>query len=146
LPPVAGDIPPSEAGTPRVLRFVPAIIPSSLDSLWAQSVATREAAFISFDTLYGLDASLTPQPQMAVGHELSGDRLTWRFTLREGLRFHDGEPVRARDGVASIGRWAQRAPLGVSMKKQLDEIRAIDDRSPTEETASPPTLRPRPRR
>ena len=81
-----------------------------------------------FDTLYGLDASLTPQPQMVDGHELSEDRLIWRFSLREGLRFHDGEPVRARDAVASIGRWAQRAPLGVSMKKQLDEMRAIDDR------------------
>ena len=81
-----------------------------------------------FDTLYGLDASLTPQPQMAEGHELSGDRITWRFTLREGLWFHDGEPVRARDAVASIGRWAQGAPLGVRMKTQLDEMRAIDDR------------------
>jgi peptide/nickel transport system substrate-binding protein len=115
-------------GNPRVLRFVPSLNPSSLDSLWAQSVATREAAFMIFDTLYGLDASLTPQPQMVEGHELSEDRLTWRFSLRDGLLFHDGEPVRARDAVASIGRWAQRAPLGVSMKKQLNELRAIDDR------------------
>ena len=116
------------AGNTHVLRFVPALNPSSLDSLWAQSVGIREAAFMIFDTLYGLDASLTPQPQMVEGHELSEDRLTWRFSLREGLRFHDGEPVRARDAVASIGRWAQRAPLGVSMRRQLDEMRAIDDR------------------
>src|SRR3984957_1671311 len=121
-PPALGD------GNSRVLRFVPGMNPSSLDSLWAQSVSTREAAFMVFDTLYGLDASLTPQPQMVEGHELSEDRLTWRFNLREGLRFHDGEPVRAREAVASIGRWAQRAPLGVSMNKQLDEMRAIDDR------------------
>ena len=39
------------AGNSRVLRFVPAINPSSLDSLWAQSVGTREAAFMIFDTL-----------------------------------------------------------------------------------------------
>jgi hypothetical protein len=76
-----------------VLRFVPALNPSSLDSLWAQSAGTREAAFMVFDTLYGLDASLTPQPQMVEGHELSEDGLIWRFSLREGLRFHDGEPV-----------------------------------------------------
>ena len=49
-------------GNSRVLRFVPGMNPSSLDSLWAQSVSTREAAFMVFDTLYGLDASLTPQP------------------------------------------------------------------------------------
>jgi peptide/nickel transport system substrate-binding protein len=94
-----------------MLRFVPGLNPSSLDSLWAQSVGTREAAFLIFDTLYGLDASLTAQPQMVEGHELSENKLTWRFSLREGLRFHNGEPVRARDAVASIGRWSQRAPL-----------------------------------
>src|ERR1700722_17554833 len=69
------------AGNSRGVRFFPAINPSSLDSLWAQSVGTREAAFMIFDTLYGLDASLTPQPQMVEGHELSEDRLTWRFPL-----------------------------------------------------------------
>jgi peptide/nickel transport system substrate-binding protein len=73
-------------------------------------VATREAAFLVFDTLYGLDASLTPQPQMTERHELSEDRLTWRFTLREGLRFHDGEPVRARCGRFDRALGTARAP------------------------------------
>jgi len=116
------------AGNSRVLRFVPPIDPSSLDPLVKASVANTEAALMVFDTLYGLDASLTPQPQMVDRHEQSDDRLIWRFTLREGLRFHDGAPVRAQDAVASIGRWAQRAPLGVRMKTQLNEMRVIDDR------------------
>jgi peptide/nickel transport system substrate-binding protein len=116
------------AANTRVLRFVPSVNPSSLDPLARVTRGNVEAAFMVFDTLYGLDASLIPQPQMVEGHELSDDRLTWRFTLREGLRFHDAEPVLARDAVASIARWAQRAPLGVRMKTQLDEMRTIDDR------------------
>lgn len=112
----------------RVLRFVPISDLTSLDTLVTQTVANNEASFMVFDTLYGLDASLTPRPQMVEGHELSDDRLTWRFTLREGLLFHDREKVRAKDAVASIGRWAQRAPLGVHLTAVLNEIRPIDDR------------------
>jgi peptide/nickel transport system substrate-binding protein len=52
-----------------------------------------------WDTLYAVDASLQPQPQMCQGHEVSGDKLTWRLRLREGLNFHDGSPVRAQDCV-----------------------------------------------
>jgi len=107
---------------------VPGFNPHSLDPLWGQTLANQEAAFMVFDTLYGLDASLAPQPQMVEGHDLSADQRVWRFTLREGQWFHDGEPVRARDAVTSIGRWAQRAPLGVRMKTLLDELRVIDDR------------------
>ncbi len=116
------------AGESRVLRFVPISNLTSLDPLFTPSVANFEASFMVFDTLYGLDASLTPRPQMVEGHELSDDRLTWRFTLREGLFFHDGETVRAQDTIASIGRWAQRAPLGVRLKTLLEEMRPIDDR------------------
>src|ERR1700759_5678863 len=103
-------------GNAGVLRYVPAFNPPSLDPPWGTTLANQEAAFMVFDTLYGLDASLAPQPQMVEGHELSADQRVWRFTLREGLRFHDGEPVRAVDAIASIGRWAQRAPLGARMK------------------------------
>jgi peptide/nickel transport system substrate-binding protein len=50
-----------------------------------------------FDTLYGIDTSWRAQPQMVEGHHVDEDGLTWTLTLRDGLRFHDGEPVLARD-------------------------------------------------
>jgi peptide/nickel transport system substrate-binding protein len=80
-----------------------------------------------WDTLYGQDSAGRPSPQMAAGHELSDDRLTWRFTLRDGLLFHDGEPVRAQDCVPSILRWARRRGYGQALLARLAEIRAIDD-------------------
>jgi peptide/nickel transport system substrate-binding protein len=47
-----------------------------------------------WDTLYGLDSTLIPRPQMLAGHETSDDGLTWRMTIRENLLWHDGAPVR----------------------------------------------------
>ena len=55
-----------------------------------------------WDTLYGFDENLQPQRQMVEGEEVSQDGKTWTFKLREGLKFHDGEPVRSRDVVASL--------------------------------------------
>ena len=69
-------------------------------------------------------------PQPADGRRARGlrRRLTWRFTLREDLVFHDNKPVRAHDCVPSILRWAKRRGLGQAMLARLDEIRALDDR------------------
>ena len=61
-----------------------------------------------YDMLYGVDAQFRPRPQMAEGHTISDDNRTWRIRLRDGLKFHDGEPVRAQDCVPSIRRWAAR--------------------------------------
>nr|WP_237182117.1 ABC transporter substrate-binding protein [Roseomonas marmotae] len=110
------------------MRFVPHANLTSLDPLWSTALISYCAATMIWDRLYGLDNSLTPRPQMVAGHELSDDRLHWIFTLREGLLWHDGEKVTARDCVASILRWAQRDGFGVRMKAQAEDIRALDDR------------------
>jgi peptide/nickel transport system substrate-binding protein len=112
----------------RVLRFVPHANLTTLDPLWSSALVSYCAASMIWDRLYGLDDSLTPQPQMVQGHEVSEDRLHWRFTLREGLLWHDGSPVAARDCVASIARWAQKDGFGVRMASQMEEMRAIDDK------------------
>ncbi len=92
----------------RTLRFVPQANLTSPDPIWTTANVTRNHAYMVWDTLYGQDTALRPQPQMCVGHELSDDQLAWRFTLREGLMFHDGTPVRAADCIASITRWSKR--------------------------------------
>ena len=112
----------------KTLRFVPHANLATPDSLWSNALISLTAAQAIWDQLYGLDSQLVPRPQMVEGHTLSDDRLTWRFRLRQGLRFHDGEPVRAADCVASIARWAQRDLFGRRLAAQLDEMRAIDDR------------------
>jgi peptide/nickel transport system substrate-binding protein len=112
----------------RVLRFVPQSNLSSPDPVWTTSDVVRNHAYMIWDTLYGVDLSLTPSPQMAEGHEVSDDRLTWRFTLRDGLKFHDGAPVRAVDCIASIARWSKRDGFGQIVASRLDGMKALDDR------------------
>ena len=112
----------------RVLRFVPHANLTTLDPLWSSALVSYCAASMIFDRLYGLDDALVPQPQMVRGHELSDDGLQWRFTLREGLLWHNGTPVLAKDCVASIDRWAQRDGFGLRLKAQMQEMRALDDR------------------
>ena len=112
----------------RTLRFMPQAGLAVLDPIFNPTTIVTTHAYCVFDTLYGADRALRPHPQMAAGHEVSADALTWRITLREGLRFHDGEPVRARDCVASIRRWAIRDGFGQALMQATAELSAPDDK------------------
>lgn len=112
----------------RRLRFVPQSDLLGLDPVWTSGFVVRNAAYMTYDTLYATDSAFRVRPQMAEGHERSDDGLQWTIRLRQSLRFHDGEPVRAADCVASIRRWAQRDPLGQVLMAQTDELAALDDR------------------
>lgn len=111
----------------NTLRYVPYSNLIVFDPVWAISIIGLEHAYMTCDQLYGLDEAFVVQPQMAAGHELSADKLRWRFTLRDRLVFHDGDKVVAADCVASINRWSRRDPFGVRMAGLLDEMKIIDD-------------------
>ncbi len=112
----------------RTLRFVPQADVTVLDPLWSTAFVSRNHAYLVYDTLYGTDAEFRPQPQMAEGHVVENDGRTWTITLRAGLRFHDGEPVRAADCVASIRRWGARDAFGQALLAATDALSALDDR------------------
>ncbi|MCK8783617.1 ABC transporter substrate-binding protein [Roseomonas sp. NAR14] len=112
----------------RVVKFVPQANLGSLDPIWTTANITRNHGYMIYDTLYGTDAALEPKPQMAEGHVFEdGDRVC-TITLRSGLRFHDGETVRAADAVASLKRWMKRSPMGQKLEPSVDELVAVDDR------------------
>ncbi|RYI33935.1 MAG: hypothetical protein EON48_02405, partial [Acetobacteraceae bacterium] len=77
-----------------------------LDPIVTSAYTTRNHGFMVFDTLFGQDSEFRAQPQMVDGFTTEPDGKTWRLTLRDGLKFHDGTPVLARDCVASINCWA----------------------------------------
>lgn len=112
----------------RLLRFRPNADATIIDPIWTTAYSTRHLALMCYDTLYGVDDALNPHPQMAAGHVVEDDGKRWRITLRDGLKFHDGEPVRARDCVASIRRWGRVDTFGQLLMAVTEEISAPSDR------------------
>lgn len=119
----------SRGADKQVIRFVPYVDLSILDPVANTATPTRTHAYLVFDTLYGLADDFSAQPQMVAGHTVDDDHKRWRLTLRDGLRFHDGEPVLARDAVASIRRWGTRDSFGQALMAVTDAIDAPDDRT-----------------
>ena len=116
-------------GASRVLRFVPHADLSAIDPIVTTGYVARNHGYLIYDTLYALDSQFRPRPQMAEGHEVSDDGRTYTIRLREGLRFHDGEPVRAQDCVASLRRWAARDGFGQTLMAITEEMPVVDDRT-----------------
>ncbi|HTZ35422.1 MAG TPA: ABC transporter substrate-binding protein [Stellaceae bacterium] len=110
------------------INFVPHADLASLDPVWTTADITRNFSLAVYDTLYGFDAQFAVQPQMAAGHTVSADGKQWDITLRDGLKFHDGAPVLARDCVATIQRWGKRDPMGSALMARTDEISAPSDK------------------
>jgi peptide/nickel transport system substrate-binding protein len=113
----------------KVLRCAPEANLASIDPIWTTATVAINHGYMVYDTLYGVDLSLTPRPQMVAGHTVSDDKRTWTFTLRDGLAFHDGEKVRSADCIASIDRWSKRASWGQALGAYTDEMKAVDDKT-----------------
>ena len=116
------------AQSSRLLKFISQADLASLDPVWTTADVTRNYSLAVFDTLYGLDESFQPQLQMLAGATTSPDGLTWELTLRDGLKFHDGEPVLARDCVASLNRFGRRDSLGMELMLRTAELAAPSDK------------------
>src|SRR5258708_30826149 len=91
------------------LRFIPYADLSVLDPHWTPVIVTRNFGYMVYDTLFAVDHNFKPQPQMVANWTISEDQLTWEFTLRDGLKWHDGSAVRGADCAASIKRWDARS-------------------------------------
>jgi peptide/nickel transport system substrate-binding protein len=115
----------------QVLKVVPQADLGSLDPVWTTSYQTRDHGFLVFDTLFGLNSKFQASPQMAEGAVSEQDGTFWRVTLRDGLTFHDGSKVLARDAAASVRRWGTRDGFGQALLAACDEIGAPDDRTLT---------------
>ena len=113
---------------PENCQIRPSGRPAPLDPLQTTTSVTRNHGHLVFDTLYSMDENLQPQPQMMDGHNTADNGKTWELTLRDGLKFHDSEPVRATDVVASIRRWSVPDPLGSMLMAQTDKLAAPTDR------------------
>ena len=120
---------PAIAGGTTSLQFVPQANLTSLDPVWTAATVSRNFALMVYETLYGRDINYVPQPQMVEGHVIDDDGKRWTMRLRDGLLFHDGTPVLARDCVASLQRWLKRDLAATIFAPRVAAIEAPDDRT-----------------
>ena len=112
----------------------------SLDPHKTVKAGTREVMFNVFEGLVKPtpDGDLTPA--VAESYTVSEDRLTYTFTLREGVKFHNGDTVTAEDVVYSINRCAAATETGIVQVEAfsvIQSIEAVDERTVTITIAEP---------
>ncbi len=110
-----------------VLRVVPQSDLRVLDPHATQATITRIHGLMIYDTLYAMDETLQPRPQMVASSKVSDDKLTYEFTLRPNLAFGNGQKVTTADVLASIPRAAKQDPLMQVMMKRVAALEALDD-------------------
>ena len=120
---------PAIGGRAKTLIFVPQANLTSLDPVWTTATVTRNFALMVYDMLYARDEAFVPRPQMVEGHVIDDDGKRWTMKLRDGLLWHDGTPVLARDCLASLRRWMKRDAAGATIDLRVDAIEAPDDRT-----------------
>jgi peptide/nickel transport system substrate-binding protein len=113
----------------KVLKFIPQADLRILDPIATTAYITRNHGYMVYDTLFAIDEKFQVKPQMVDKWEVSKDGLTYTFTLRAGLKFHDGQPVRPADCIASIDRWAKRDALGQKLAEATETWTAVDERT-----------------
>jgi peptide/nickel transport system substrate-binding protein len=116
-------------GNGKVIRMIPGGDLKILDPIQNASYITRNHGYMIYDTLFAMDSKGRVQPQMVDTWSLSKDKKVYTFTLRTGLKWHDGNPVKAADAVASIKRWWAKDVTGQLIREEAVSIEPKDDRT-----------------
>jgi peptide/nickel transport system substrate-binding protein len=130
-------------GTAAAQKTLKAVMHSDLkivDPIWTTAYITRNHGYMIYDTLFAMDGKGEIKPQMVEKYDESPDKLTYKFTLRDGLLWHDGAPVTAEDCIASIKRWGARDALGQKLMTFIDSMAADDPKSFTVKLKAPTGL------
>jgi peptide/nickel transport system substrate-binding protein len=122
---------PVEAGTkPKVLSVVMHSDLRVIDPIFSTAYITRDHGYMVYDTLLATDSNFKIRPQMA-DWKVSDDKLTYTFTLRDGLNWHDGQQVTAEDCLASLKCWSARDGMGQKLMDFTASLEATDARTIT---------------
>jgi peptide/nickel transport system substrate-binding protein len=119
----------------RTLRFVAQADLKILDPVWTTAYITRNHGYLVYDTLFGTDEQQQIKPQMVDRFSMSTDGMKYTFTLRDGLRWHDGQPVRSEDCVESLKRWGKKDRFGRLLMAHTGKIAPVDQKTFTLELA-----------
>jgi len=110
----------------QTLRFVAQADLQILDPVWTTALITRNHSYLVYDTLFGTDENFHVKPQMVDQTRVSADGMKYTFTLRDGLRWHDGQPVLAEDCVESLKRWGTKDRFGQLLMAHTGRVAPVD--------------------
>lgn len=113
----------------KQLDVVPSADLPNIDPVFASVVITRIFGMMVYEELFAWDDNLQPKPEMVQTWSTSPDQLTWQFTLRDGLKFHDGSPVTSADVIASLRRWMQKDIVGQKIGAAVVGESAVNDKT-----------------
>ncbi|MFL5221313.1 MAG: ABC transporter substrate-binding protein [Microvirga sp.] len=120
---------PALAAEPQTLRAALHSDLKIVDPIWTTALISVHHGYMIYDTLFALDDKLEVRPQMVDRHEVSPDKRTWTFVLRDGLAWHDGQPVTAEDCIASLKRWGARDTMGQKLLSFVAGFEAPDEKT-----------------
>jgi peptide/nickel transport system substrate-binding protein len=100
-----------------------------LDPNWTTAYIVRNHGYMVWDTLFAMNDKLEIKPQMVDTHTVSADKLTYTFTLRDGLKWHDGQPVTTADVIPSLKRWGAKDSMGQKLMSFVAEMKATDGKT-----------------
>lgn len=126
---LAGAATEAVAQDKKVVRFIPHSGLRITDPIMTTAYVSRNHGYMIYDTLFSVDEKFVARPQMVEKYELSADKLTYTFTLRDGLKFHDGAPVTSADVIASIKRWGVNDGMGQKLLAYTKDMVAVNDKT-----------------
>jgi peptide/nickel transport system substrate-binding protein len=119
----------------KTVRFVAEADLKILDPVWTTGYITRNHGYLVYDTLFGTDENHQIKPQMVDRTTVSPDGMKYSFTLRDNLRWHDGQPVLSEDCVESLKRWGKKDRFGQLLMAHTGKISPSDKKTFTLELA-----------
>ena len=125
------------AAQQKTLRFIPQADLKLLDPIWTTQYIVRNHGYLVYDTLFATNSKFEVKPQMVDSFEVSADKKLYTFKLRDGLKFHDGQPVTSADVVPSLERWGKKDSLGILIMTKVTAIKAVDPKTFTIELSEP---------
>ena len=119
----------ADADPKSIVKVAPEVDLKVFDPIWTTATITTTYGYLVYDTLFSVNMKLEPKPQMVERYDADDDGLTHKFMLRDGLKWHDGTAVTAKDCVASIRRWAARFGEAKIMMERAASLDATDDKT-----------------
>ena len=113
----------------KVIKMIPGGDLKIIDPIQNASYISRNHGYMVYDTLFAVDSKGQVKPQMIDTWTLSPDQKKYTFTLREGLKWHDGAPVTSADCVASIKRWGAKDVSGTLLMRELESLDVVNERT-----------------